>query len=49
MRTSLITGYLFYFVANIYCFWTSKNNQFIHDKITGIAIIDDSVEDDEIK
>lgn len=48
MRTSLITGYLFYFVANIYCFRTSKSNQFIHDKVTGIAIIDKSIPDEEL-
>ena len=48
MRTSIITWYLFYFIANIYCFWTSKSNQFIHDKVTGIAIIDKSIQDDEI-
>ena len=47
MRTSLITWYLFYFVGNIYVFWTSKYNQFIHDKITGISIIDDSIEDED--
>jgi hypothetical protein len=47
MRTSLITWYLFYFVGNIYVFWTSKYNQFIHDKITGISIIDNSIEDED--
>ena len=48
MRTSIITWYFFYFIANIYCFWTSKSNQFIHDKVTGIAVIDKSIQDDEI-
>jgi hypothetical protein len=48
MSTSILTWYLFYFAANIYCFWTSNTNQFIHDKITGIAIVDESIDDEEI-
>ncbi|MBQ9554318.1 hypothetical protein IJU97_05225 [bacterium] len=46
MTASLVTGYLFYFAGNVYCFWTSKGNQFIHDKVAGIAIIDESVEEE---
>ena len=48
MTTSIMTWYLFYFVANIYCFWTSDTNQFIHDKVTWIAIVDESVDEEEI-
>ena len=43
-QVSIGVAYLFYGVINLYCFWTSDQDQFLHDKISGIAIVDDSSE-----
>jgi len=39
-KVSIGTWYLFYITGNLYCFWTSEEDQFLHDKISGIVIID---------
>ena len=39
-KVSIGIWYLFYIMGNLYCFWTSEEDQFLHDKISGIVIID---------
>ncbi len=38
---SIFLAYLIYIIANLYCFWTTDQSQFLHDKWSGISIIDE--------
>lgn len=38
---SITLAVILYLSANLYCFWTSENNQFLHDKLSGISIVDE--------
>ena len=45
-KTALFTWYLFWAIGNIYCFWVTDGNQFIHDKLTWFEILDLSKNDE---
>jgi len=39
-QTAYLLGYGAYVALNIYSYWTSEGNQFLHDKWTGVEIVD---------
>ena len=43
---SITLAGILYLSANLYCFWTSEHNQFLHDKLSGISIVDEEKEHD---
>lgn len=40
-RLSITLASILYLSANLYCFWTSEHNQFLHDKWSGVSIVDE--------